>query len=73
MPSINVSEADFGAVASAAMDALQKGDSAQARALDKIARRINASLSGAKMSQLAPYGLLGKHLTWRDVPSTIEQ
>lgn len=72
MPSINISEDDFTTVALAAYAAKDEGDMRQARALDKIARKINASLSSASTKQ---YGWLTggkrKPLGWQDMPSTI--
>lgn len=73
MSQINVSEADFGAVALAAMTAKREGDLEQARALDKVARKINASLSNASSRDVRWLAAGGgrKPLGWRDVPSTI--
>lgn len=74
MASINVSEEDFGAVASAARAAMKRGDHRGAQALDKIARKINASLSGASVTGLralagSPRGHGSK---WQDMPSTLD-
>lgn len=72
MASINISEDDFKAVASAAVDAKLHGDIDHARALDKIARKINLSLSA---TETRPYAWIGggkrTKLTWRDMPSVI--
>lgn len=45
MPSINISQEDFAAVAGAAMDAMNRGDDTAAHRLDKVARKISAALS----------------------------
>ena len=73
MASVNVSQADFEAVAGAANDADRRGDREQALALDKLARKINAALSSREArkacgdwpnAQRSPF-------TWQDVPSTL--
>lgn len=46
MPAIIVSEEDLEAVAGAALEAESIGDIQEARALDKLAQKINAALSG---------------------------
>jgi len=73
MATINVGEDDFLAVALAAASAKDEGDMDQARALDKIARKINASLSSAATKQYRWLGGSTKRepLRWQDVPSTI--
>lgn len=74
MTSINISEDDFDRVANAACDALDRGDVASAKALDKIARKMNAALSnnrwGAKAVRMM--GGAGKSISWREVPSVLE-
>jgi hypothetical protein len=73
MASINVSEDDFQAVAIAAMTAKDEGDMEQAVKLDKIARKINAALTGA-LSR--PYAWIAgerhKPVRWEDMPSTLK-
>ena len=75
MASINISEADFCSVAGAARDARDRGDMIEARALDKIARKINAALSHtAPMARLAraASGQRCSTVSWKDVPSTLD-
>lgn len=74
MASINISEADFLQVAMAASDAKRRNDMEAARALDKIARKINASLTAAGSASYR-YLAGGKRepLTWRDMPSTLDE
>lgn len=76
MPSINISQADFEAVAGAALDAQDAGKMGQAHALDRIARKINAALSVASTRKFA--GALGrmfhhKALSWQDVESILKK
>lgn len=72
MASINISEADFETLATAADDANQKGDMVAAVALDKLARKVNAALANASMNG---YTLAGarkpKAITWQEVPTTL--
>lgn len=71
MPSINISESDFIVVANAALDSYYKGDEEEADALDKIARKINASLTNAETRKLAaPFR--HKAITWEEIPSVLE-
>ena len=75
MATINISEADFAAVAGAAIDAFDTGHRKQADALDKIARKINAALTNnhpAAKIALAMSGGLSKPMTWKDAPCTFE-
>lgn len=72
MPSINVSEADFAAVAGAAQDAQRRGDDAEAKALDKIARKINAALTNVTVTNSSPFGRMSGSIKWKDMPSTLE-
>jgi len=71
MPNISVSEKDFEILFNAANDAKDKGDMQQAKALDKLARKINAALS---KTCIEPPLRTGRphHLKWQDMPSTIE-
>ncbi len=72
MSSINVSEDDFKIVASAAIDAKASGDLVAAAALDKIARKINASVSNANVRAMAGHlGRGGESIKWTDVPSVL--
>jgi hypothetical protein len=74
MASINVSEDDFDAVAGAAMDAKARGDMDDARRLDKIARKINAALTGATPERRSTAWVAGcqrRAMRWQDMPSTI--
>lgn len=70
MAVVNVGDADFTAVASAAHDAKHAGDLKSAETLDKLARKINAALSNGASGGLRSYG--AKPLTWRDVPSVFD-
>lgn len=69
MASINVSEDDFMTIACAAMES---GNRANAQALDKIARKINAALTNEKARKSSPFGRMCKAVTWREMPSTLE-
>lgn len=72
MPTINVREADFEAVAGAAMDAKAAGNIEQARELDRIARKINLALSNQTVRDFSPMNMgENRGKTWRDMPSTI--
>ena len=74
MASINVSEADFESIVSAALDAESSGDADLARKLDKLARRVNCALS-----KQSPFAIAARHsssstrikMTWRDMPSVL--
>lgn len=73
MAKINVSEADFGAVAAAALGAKHRKDPDAAAALDKLARKINAALTNAKYSRLARRVLSEyKPMSWQEVPSVLD-
>jgi hypothetical protein len=73
MPSVNISEKDFDMVACAAMDAQDRGDMSTARNLDKLARKMNAAITSAKIT--AQFGrALGyqkSEVRWQDMPSII--
>ena len=73
MPSINISEADFGAVAGAALDAEAAGRMDDARALDKIARKINAALTARTTLPFAYLTGHRKPVRWQDMPSTLRE
>lgn len=68
MANIVITEAEFEAVATAAWDAQDDGDHARAAVLDKLARKINASLSRTKR---APWET-GSAFSWKDVDSVLE-
>ena len=70
MASISVSEKSFEFIAHAAITCYQNGEIKEAKGLDKIARRINAALSNQVTNK---YRLRGKGITWKDVPSVLEQ
>lgn len=70
MASISITEDDFTVLAAAAHEALQRGDVEDAMKLDKIARKMNASLGNASMAGV-PKRPGVKGLTWQDVPSTL--
>ncbi len=74
MAIVNVSEEDFMTIAMAANRAKSDGDMDDARALDKIARKINAALTGASTGRQLAIALSGKRhvIRWQDMPSTIE-
>ena len=69
---MNISEADFTALAEAAMDAQDRGDMATAKVLDKLARKANAALTAAR---LLPFRRVsgGNNIPvrWQDMPSVI--
>jgi hypothetical protein len=73
MASINISEDDFMAVALAAGRAEDEGDMVAAYALDKIARKINAALTGAIPERKIAQAMSGASSTirWQDMPSTL--
>lgn len=74
MASINISEDDFGAIFNAAHRALDAGAFDEARALDKIGRKINAALShnnpSARIARMA--GARGKQASWEEQPSVFD-
>lgn len=65
MPVVNVSEADFEACFNGAHAARDDGDADTAEALDKLARKINASLSHHRLGPTK----LSRKLGWEDMPS----
>lgn len=68
----SVSEDDFMALATAAQTAMDAGDLKTAMALDKMARKANASLTNTKYAGLQRFcGPAAKRLTWTSVPSTL--
>ena len=70
MASVNVSQAEFDAVAAAANDADRRENREQALALDKLARKINAALSSRAARKNFPNAQRSP-FTWQDVPSTL--
>ena len=75
MASINVSEEDFSTIATAAHAAMDNGDQEEANALDKIARKINAALTGSRDSLHigAMMGMPKPVVRWQDMPSVFEK
>lgn len=71
MPAINVSEADFNAVAGAAYDAYMRGDRKEATVLDRLARKINAALTNRTVTNSSPFGRMTGPTKWQDMPSTL--
>lgn len=72
MASISINEEDFNVLANAAMDAKEHGNMDQANALDKLARKANVSLTGAKTGSMRSFARPGsKTLRWNDVPSVL--
>jgi hypothetical protein len=72
MASINVGEEDFSIIAQAANAAMNRGDEEAANALDKIARKINAVLSGAASHKWASaMARTPQTVSWQDMPSTL--
>ena len=69
----NVSEDDFSTVATAANAAMDAGDSEEAHALDKIARKINAALTGSRDSLHIGrmMGMQKPVVRWQDMPSVL--
>lgn len=68
----NINEEDFCVLARASQAAMDRGDLADAEALDKLARKANASLTNAKYAGAARF-VSGnvKLLRWSSVPSTL--
>lgn len=54
VPAVEVSDEDFEAVAGAALEAASIGDMDEARALDKLARKIKAVLSRDQQATSVP-------------------
>ncbi len=71
MASVNVGEADFDAVASAAWEAKAAGREDEAKALDKLARKINAALATATAGKATSLRN-PTPLSWTDVPSVFD-
>lgn len=74
MASINISDADFGTIFTAAHAARDVGDEDQAVALDKIARKINAALTaGTPEAKIAGF-MSGRRsvVRWQDMPSVFD-
>ena len=76
MPNISISETDFEAVSCAARDAQDAGDTEQANALDKLARKINAALSQQTVISAfggTTFGPRTGKARWQDMPTTLKQ
>jgi hypothetical protein len=71
MPPVNLSEAGFGFLVDAALNAQDQGDMETARALDKIARKLNAALTTEKYRGMRSFSPSTSAHTWRDVPSCL--
>jgi hypothetical protein len=71
MASISITEQEFGIVAHAARQAERRGDMHDARALDKIARKMNATLTYNTIKRTSPFVMAVKP-SWRDMPSTLD-
>ena len=75
MAHINVSEADFYALARAAREAQRGGDAEQAAVLDKLARKVNAALaahSPERMTRRRAGLAVAPAIRWEDTPSTLD-
>ena len=70
MPSVNITEAEFMVVATAAIEADESGDVDTARTLDKLARKINAALTNANTPKVPGFG--HTPITWKEVPSPLD-
>ena len=70
MASVSVSEKDFQALHSAANQALEAGDQDLALQLDKLARKVNASLTYQRAPNI-PGMPKPKKPSWDDMPSTL--
>jgi ATP-dependent Lon protease len=71
MASINISEQDFDTLFNAAHLAKENGDMELAKKIDKIARKINASLSNAKFSK-SPFKSSRDNLSWKEINSVFK-
>jgi hypothetical protein len=73
MASINISERDFEVLACAAMDAQDRGDRDTAKALDKLARKMNAALTAARygVRLSRAMGMPAATVRWQDMPSVL--
>jgi hypothetical protein len=73
MPSISITDADFSTLACAAQDAQDRGDEAAAKALDRLARKMNAALSSSTAAQAAGmFSNKSRKVSWRQMPSTLD-
>jgi len=73
MASVNINENEFDVLANAARTIFKLGDVSAAKSIDKIARKANAALTNDKYRSSRVFiGALSKSLTWKDVPSTLE-
>jgi len=68
----SITESDFEVLARAAQAAKERGDSADADALDKLARKASASLTNTKCAGAMRFTSSNvKMLKWSSVPSTL--
>lgn len=72
MASVNFSEKEYMAVASAAMDAYRHGDMQQAKALNELASKMNKTLSVVGHSALISFGPRRGQRDWR-APGPIDK
>ena len=70
MPMINIGESEFMVLANAANLAEQHGNHEDALALDKLARKANAALSGSAINKVVDMRMT-KNPKWQDMPSTL--
>jgi hypothetical protein len=66
-----VNEKDFEVLAWAANEAKKRGDLETANILDKMARKVNVSLTHEKYKKMETWCSNPKRLTWKQVPSTL--
>lgn len=71
MAAVTMTEKDFDVLVGAALDAQDRGDMEAAKALDMIARKLNAALTTEKFRGARAFGGSAKSHTWRDVPSVL--
>lgn len=65
---MNITEKEHKALVFACLDARDKGDMEQAKALDILARKASADLTNKKYAGLPIYG---KRQTWRSLKSIL--
>jgi len=68
----SITESDFAVLARAAQAAKERGDTADADELDKLARKASASLTNTKYAGAMRFASSNvKTLKWSSVPSTL--
>ena len=70
--STNVTELEFNAVASAAVTAYYRGEYENAKALDKLARKINVALTNNKYRGMHSFSDKNSKLTWQQVDGPLK-